>query len=419
MDTKLLFSVFFLAFCSVVCSQSQRELYNQSTAAYKTKDFSGFLSYARKLDSLRPAHPTYTYNLAAAYALNNQKDQALSVLKKLILMNNAVDFEKDSDFSNLHDLPGFKMIVQLKSDLAKTVAHSEKVTSLSEKDLHPEGLLFLTKQKIWLAASIRKKKIVAFAEKTGRCTDWFSQSDLSVFAMKADSSGKYLWVTTSAMPEMTGFEKAVEGKAEVLKIDIATKKVIKRFPLEGSHVLGDLTVAKTGEVFISDSGEAAIYRIFNDKIELWQDLQSEAYNLQGITLNDNSSKIFIADYLKGILMIDLKNPQNRKWLQFPENTTFKGIDGLVFYNNSLFAIHNGVKPIRVIEYKLTEGQNAISGYKVIDQNRPEFNEPALAAVANDALYFFGNSPWQAYDKAMNLDESKFENPVLYKFPLDK
>ncbi len=406
------------SFSAVGFSQSQRELYNQSTEAYKAKNYSLFLKLTEKLDSIRPLHPTFTYNLASAYALNNEKEKAVSVLEKLVLTNNKVDFEKDADFDNIRQSEAFQKVIQLKADLDKTVTNSQSVISLSEKDLHPESLQYLKKQKLWLASSIRQKKIVSFDFKTGKCSDWFTDSQFSTFAMKADAKGKYLWVATAAMPEMIGFSKEMEGKAAVLKIDIKTKKIVKRFAVEGGHVFGDLVLDKQGNVYISDSGQALIYKIFDDKLSVWLDLKTEAFNLQGLTFNDDQSKLYIADYLKGILVIDVQNPQNKTWLKFPKGTTTKGIDGLTFYENSLFAIHNGVRPIRVIQYELSEKQDSISGFKVIDNNRPEFNEPALATVIKDTLYFFGNSPWTAYGKNGNLDLSKLENPMLFEFKLN-
>lgn len=404
-------------FSTVCLSQSQRELYNKSSEAYKNKDYRLFLKITQKLDSLRPSHPTYTYNLAAAYSLNNELDKAIGVLEKLVLMNAKVDFKNDSDFNAIKQSPEFQNVILLQQELEKPIVNAQKVISLSEKDLHPEGLIWLSKTKTWLSSSIRKKKIVAFNLKTGNCTDWFTESKFSVFAMKSDAEEKYLWVVTAAMPEMLGFSKEMEGKAEVLKIDIKTRKIIKRFPMDGNHVFGDLILDKNGIVYVSDSGETKIYRISNDKMSVWLDLKPEAFNLQGITFNEKQSKIYIADYLKGILVIDVQNPQNRNWLDFPKGTTPKGIDGLVFHKNSLFAIHNGVKPIRIIQYHLNEKQNKISSFKIIDHNRPEFDEPALGIILNEKLYFFSNSPWKGYDKQFNLDETKFENPMLFEYKI--
>lgn len=416
---SVFFCLIYFLFISVVgFSQSPKELYNQSVQAYKNKNFTQFLSITQKLDSVRPSHPAYTYNLAAAYALNNQKEAAFSTLEKVVLMNNEVDFETDEDFLNLKNSDGFKSVLQLKNNLNKPIVSSQKITSLSEKELHPEGLLYLPKSKIWLASSIRKRKIVSFDSKTGLCKDWLTGNELlSVFAMKTDQKEEYLWVSSAAMPEMEGYTKDLDGRAEVLKIELKTKKIVNRFLLTGNHVFGDLVIASDGTVFVSDSGEAVIYKIANDKMEVWLDLKKEAFNLQGMAFNADQTKLFIADYLKGILVIPMKNPNSRKWLIFPNGATLKGIDGLVYYKNTLIAVHNGVKPIRLIQYNLNKAQEQISSYKILDHNRPEFDEPALATLVNGKLYFFSNSPWKAYDKDFNLEENKFENPMLFGLEL--
>lgn len=417
---KTIFSYFvcFLLITPFCFSQSQKELYNLSVEAYKSKNYIEFLKITKKLDSIRPSHPAYTYNLAVGYASNNQNEKAISILEKMVLMNNKVAFEEDIDFLNLHKTDAYKGLLMLKTSLEKPIIGSAKVVSLTEKSLHPESILFLPKTKMWLASSIRKRKIVSFDTSTGQCKDWLTDNNLlSVFAMKTEKTEKHLWIAIASMPEMEGFSKDLEGKSEVLQIEIKTKKIVNRFPLEGNHVFGDLVLAENGDVYVSDSGEAVIYKISNDKMEPWLDLKKEAFNFQGLTFNDDQSKLFIADYLKGILVIPMKNPKDRKWLAFPKGTTVKGIDGLVYYKKSLIAVHNGVKPIRLIQYNLDEDENQIDNYKTIDHNRPEFDEPALATIVNDKLYFFSNSPWKRYDKDFNLDENKFENPMLFEFEL--
>jgi len=411
-------SLLFVLLCAFpATSQSLQQLYAESKKAYESKDYVSFLKQNIKLDSLRPSHPAFTYNLAVAYAMNSNENQSLKVLKKAVLMNNEIEFETAEDFESLIELQGFKDLIQLKTDLNIPVMTSAKVLSLSEKDLHTEGVLYLKKSKKWLATSIRKHKIIEF-DSAGKCSDWLKSDDiLAVFSMKADSKEKYLWVATSAMPEMQGFTKESDGKAEILKVEISSRKIIQRFKIEGKHVFGDLAIAKNGDVYITDSANAMVYRIKDNKMQTWLHLEKEAFNLQGITFNNDFSQLYIADYLKGILSIQISKPQNRNWLQFPESTTTKGIDGLVFYKNSLIAVHNGVTPIRIVRYFLND-KSEIADYKILDHNRPVFNEPALATIKGNELYFFANSPWKAYDKSFTLDVSKFENPMLFKAVLD-
>ncbi|WP_091477404.1 TPR end-of-group domain-containing protein [Flavobacterium swingsii] len=411
--------ILFCLFFNFSFAQSQKETYNQSVQAYQNKNFVQFLQLTQKLDSLRPSHPTYTYNLACAFALNGKTDEAISVLEKCLLMNNKIDFESENDLASIKNSERYQKLISLKTELGTLVSTSNKVVSLSEKTLHPEGLLYLNKNKIWLVTSIRNRKIVSFDAKTGKCIDWFTDKDLlSVFAIKADKNEKIVWVAASSIPEMKGYNKNLEGKSEVLKIDIKTKKVLQRFPLQGNHVLGDLVVAKNGDVYVSDSGESNIYKIVKDKMSLWLDLKKEAFNLQGLTFNEDESQLFIADYLKGILKIPMQNPKDRNWLIFSKQTTVKGIDGLLWHKNSLLAIHNGVKPIRIIQYFLNQN-NEIIASEILDNNRPEFDEPANATISDGKLYFFANSPWKGYDKNFELDETKFDYPTLYSNPLTK
>ncbi|MNL39053.1 hypothetical protein D3C87_1613080 [compost metagenome] len=175
-------------------------------------------------------------------------------------------------------------------------------------------------------------------------------------------------------------------------------------------------MTKNNDVYISDSAEPILYKIEKENLVVWKDLTKEAFNLQGIALNKKESKLFVADYLKGVIAIDIKS-QKGNWLEFPEEASKKGIDGLAFYNNSLIAIQNGVVPIRIVRYDLNETETKIINFKVLDNNRKEFNEPALATLVKNKMYFFANSPWKFYDKDFQLDESKFENPKLFELEL--
>jgi len=399
-------------------AQTQRELYDRSIKAYENKDYKSFLKLTTTLDSLRPFHPTYTYNLASANALNQNWEEALVALRTMVLMNNTTDFENDGDFATLKQDEGFRSLLTLKSAQSKVVATSKPEVTLSEKELHPEGLVYLPISKIWLASSVRKRKIVAFDIKTGQCTDWLKDNNmLSVMALKSDAKEQFLWIATAAFPEMEGYDKALNGKSEILKIDSKTKRIEKRFTVEGTHVFGDLLVAKNGTVYISDSAKPIIYKIEKDVITAFVSFEKDGYNLQGLAFNDTQSKLFVADYLKGITVIDLPT-KSKTTLAFPEETSPKGIDGLVFYNNTLITIQNGVKPIRILQFQLNESQTEIVGSKVLDNNRPEFNEPALATVVGEKLFFFANAPWNAYDQNGVMDLNKVTNPILFSCKLN-
>ena len=372
---------------------------------------------------MRPSHPVFMYNVAAGYALTKKNNEAFANINRLVLMDNTIPFEDEADFDNIRNTEGFKKAIALKEEQNKVIESSKFKVALSEKDLHPEGVIYLDRHKLWLASSIHNKKIVSF-NASGVCSDWFTDTPYSVFSLRADTKQRYLWATCSAMPEMKGYTEAADGRNEVLKIDILTKRLVKRYLADGKHVFGDLAIAKNGDIYISDSANPIIYKIQYDKIPhekiiVWKDLTGIALNIQGITFNDDESKLFIADYLKGIMVVTMKDDFKTSWVTIPDGATKKGIDGLEYYKNSLIAVHNGSVPIRIVKYNLNPENNQITDFKVLDNNRPEFNEPALANITAGKLYFFANCPWKFYNDAKQLDETKFENPKLFELELNK
>src|SRR5690606_30561056 len=145
-----------------------------------------------------------------------------------------------------------------------------------------------------------------------------------------------------ATPEMEGYTSALENRAEILKVNLKTKVIEQRFDLDGKHLYGDLIVANDGSVYVSDSLNPAIYLIKNGGMIEWLSLSGRVFSLQGLTFNADQSKIYIADYLGGILEIPVADRNNKRWLEFPEQCAKSGIDGLMWHENSLIAIHNGV-----------------------------------------------------------------------------
>jgi len=395
----------------------ERDLYMRASKLHRHKVYDEFLTVMRQLDSIRPLSVKYTYDLAAAYAMNGKPELGLQTLIKAVKMDATLETDTNPELAPIRELPGFKEIAPLKARLSLKVETSEKFLTLSEKNLHPEGLCYLKKRKMWLAAGIREGKIVSF-DKKGKCEDWLKLT-YSVFAVKPDADEKFLWAATAGVPEQSGYVTSLERHSEIVKIDIETKKVVERIVVPGSHIFGDLVIAKDGTVYATDSDSPLVLKITGKEFSPWLYLTGRIYNLQGLTFNEDQSALYVADYNGGIMRVSVKDPEDRKWLEMPGDMTPKGIDGLYFHKNSLLAIHNGTDPIRVVRYQLDGNGTHITAAKVLDNNRPEFDQPTTGVIKDGNFYFFANSPWNAYDrKKQVLDESKFSAPALMRCRLD-
>jgi hypothetical protein len=72
------------------------------------------------------------------------------------------------------------------------------------------------------------------------------------------------WVTGLNAPKGMGLYKNklyVADLTEVVVIDISTAKIVERIPVEGSVFLNDITIDKTGAVYVSDSRAFKVHRI--------------------------------------------------------------------------------------------------------------------------------------------------------------
>ena len=415
--------LFFLIGLYVNVSIAQSPLathYNEAKLAYEKQDYEGYLLHTQKADSISPNHPTITYNLSSAYALTGNTELSLSVLKKAVLMNIRLFPTDDADFDKVKKLPEFNEIRKLKNSLLKTVSKSKVAFITAEKDLHPESIIYDPDTKSFLISSVHKNKIVSYNTQTEKTTDWKKSNEdglWAVMGMRRDSKKKVLWVCTVATKEMMNYKEELEGKTALLKYDLKTKKLLKRYDLEGGHWFGDLVLDNAGTPFISDSMKPIIYTIEDEKLVIFKDFTGTLFNLQGLAFDTDQNKLFIADYKVGLFTYDLGSSNLMK-MTYPDHITTKGIDGLYQYHGKLIAIHNGVKPFRICEYTLDNTTSKITDVNYIDRGRSELGEPTLGVIARGTLYYIANSPWGKYDREGNMKEEELTENIVLKYELN-
>jgi sugar lactone lactonase YvrE len=393
----------------------------QATADYKAKDYAKFLENIKRADALRPNHARILYNLAAAYAINNKPDDALTVLERLAAMDLFFAVERDDDFKSLLDLPRFKTIQAEFALNQKAVNKSERAFTIPQKDLITEGIAYDAATKRFFVSSIHKHKIVA-VDASGKVSDFSADSDglWSVSGMHVDEKRKVLWVTTTAFPQMENFQKADDGRSGVFKYDLRTGKLLKKYLLsnaDGKHALGDLIIAKNGDVYASDSVSPNIYRIESKKDELEIFLSSDNFSsLQGLAFSPDEKLLFAADYSKGIFRISMADKKILQ-LAMDAKTNPIGIDGIYFHNGNLIAIQNGFRPHRVARLFLNKEQSAVTKSETLEANHADFNEPTLGVKVGNDFYYIANSQWALTNETGTLAADKLKEPVILRLKL--
>ena len=394
----------------------------QAAAAYKAKNYPLALDNLKKALDLIPDHPTLFYNIAALSALQGNKDAAIASLSKIAAMGLALHPEKDADFDSIKESEEFKGVLKKFESNKAPIIKTTTAFTIHERGLITEGLAYDSVTETFFVSSVHKRKIVAIDKKGEAKTFADEQAGLwSVLGMKVDAKRRLLWATTTAFPQMVDFNKEEENSAAVLKFDLKTGKLIKRYMLSNKpkpHALGDLTIASNGDVYTSDSLTPAVYVIHPAKDEIELFLENDGFvSPQGLAFSGDERHLFMADYSTGLFDIDV---HTGKVAHLPplEGATLLGIDGLYFYNGSLIGVQNGVSPWRVVRLPLTSDFKRVERSQVVEANNPLFDEPTLGVLVNDSFYFIANSQWGLVDDKGQLGPSdKLADPIILRLKL--
>jgi WD40 repeat protein len=239
--------------------------------------------------------------------------------------------------------------------------------------------------------------------------------------MKVDAKRRHLWVTTAAIPQMMNYKEEESGRSAIFKFDLVTGKLLKKYTLPGKpekHLLGDLVVNSRGDVFATDSQTPTLYMIDRRKDELEVFMSGEPFvSAQGLDFSEDEKQLFVADYSRGIFVIELATKKHFN-LKPALGSTLLGIDGLYFYRHSLIATQNGTNPNRIVRLHLDRGGRTVERLEILEANNPLFDEPTLGVRVRDTFYYVANSQWGAVnDKGQLAPAEKLRDPIILKVKL--
>jgi hypothetical protein len=412
-----------LWFIAAPAQTEQRDSrYYESLArkAYQEKNYASFLANMQIAADLRINHPRLMYNLAAAYALSDKNTEALALLRRAADMGLVFPVGTNHDFDSLKNVPEFTSILKEIEQNKSPKISSVPAFTVHEKGLVPESIAYDEGTDVFYLSSVYKRKILRVA-RTGEAKVFASEVDglWSVMGMKVDRARQALWVCTTAHPQMRNFIAQDKGKTALIKYDLQTGKLLAKYQPSDTtkpHWFGDLAINAAGDVFTTDSVTPAVYVVRHGRNELETLLEGQPFvSLQGLDFFKDQSKLFVADYAKGVFLVDLNTKEVHS---ISADFTLLGIDGLYYYKGSLIGVQNGVNPQRVIKLSLNRDLTHFDKFEIIEANNPAFDEPTLGVLAKDRFYLIANSQWATIDDSGHLaTEDKLRYPIILKIKL--
>jgi len=396
---------------------ASRAAYQEAVHAYESHDFPAFLLHAREAERLRPAHGGMVYGLACAYALTGDTVAALTTLWRFAALGHTADLDADADLTSLRALPAFDSLRHAMRRNAAPVIHSTPAFTLAERDLLTEGIAYDPGTRSFFIGSVRRGKILRVDER-GRISEFVPPGLAGFWAplgMRVDATRRVLWVSAAAVPQTVGYDSADVGRSGLFRFDLASGALTGRFllPPDGQlHTLGDVTIARNGDVYSTDSRQPGVYRVRAGSDSMEQLVASPLLlAAQGLALDAHERSLYVADYSRGILRIDLTTRAVRL-LETADDVLALGIDGLYLVDGSLIGIQNGVAPDRVVRLRLDASGNRVERAEVLERARPDYAEPTLGVVVGRDLYYVAASQWERF-----RDDGTIEAPETLRPPL--
>ncbi len=367
-----------------------RVLNHAARQAVEAKDYAKLRETLLALKPLMPGNPSVIYNLAAADAALGDAPAALAQLRNLAGMGLVYDLNANPDFSPLRGSTEFAAIVKEIGDNKKPVSHSSPAFALAERDLIPEDIAYDPKTRRFFVSSVRKSKIIKIdAEANARD---FANADWPVLALRVDSGRRILWAATGWVAQCERCKDADKDMTSLLAFDLDSGALKRRIDSPVPGLLGDMTISRAGEIYVSEGIHGAVLRLRLGAQKLERlDVPGEFPSPQTPALSKDEKTLYVPDYIRGIAAITLSTGAVA-WLKPTDDIALNGIDGLYVYRDSFLAVQNGTTPARVVRFSLD-----LRKQEVLEANTPTLGEPTHGTIVGNTFYFIANSGWDDYD----------------------
>lgn len=190
-----------------------------------------------------------------------------------------------------------------------------------------------------------------------------------------------------------------------------------RIPAPAGVAVSDLTVGPDGTVYVSDPIGGGIYRARQDSSVLSALVAPGTFRSpQGLAVSADGARLYVSDYRYGLALVDLASG-NADRLASDVPAALDGVDGLWLHEGELVAIQNGITPMRISAFRLSEDGTRITGHRLLEQAHPQWTEPLGGSIAGGALYYIATGQWDRYEQGFLREGMTARPTVIRRLPI--
>jgi len=213
----------------------------------------------------------------------------------------------------------------------------------------------------------------------------------SLSGMAFDAAAGLLWISSGVFDQTPNPATAFRG---VIAIDPATGEEKRRLAAPEGGSPSDLAVAADGTLYASDPFSGAIYVGRTSGLGILV-APGQLRSPQGIVALPGSSRIVVSDYAYGLALIDAGTGAVRR-LATETPLRLDGIDGLWLHGDALVGVHNGSRPMAIVELLLSPDHTRVVAGFNRERAHSEWTEPVGGSLFADELVYVATGQWDRF-----------------------
>ncbi len=400
---RTVFSAIALLFSHAASARPYDEIVSEAQAAYQAEDFETARLRLDEAQEQRPYSLYLTRSRVLVRMLAGRTDEALAIVEEIAARGLTLGLPDHEAMRPLIDDPRYAAIAERMEANRAPVGAAVTSAVYDEAELLPEAIS--KRKKRILVGSVRSGEIVVAAD----ALQPFAKLDGGVFDIEQTRNTIYAAVNNQ-LAYLDETARPPFAALVLLDPSAGSERARIGVPFERA-LIGDIEIDRKGVIYASDSltprifaarpGETVVRILASD---------TRFVNLQGIALDPAGDRLYVADYLTGIFMVDLPTGAVTAIVN-PSGAHLGGIDGLYLHEGDLIGVQNGTTPQRIVRIRLDRTGVIAERLEVLAQNQPAWNEPTHGYVEDGAFHYLATSNWPAYSATGDLAEGAQLSPL--------
>lgn len=391
----------------------------EAVAAANADDLVTAAARLAEADARVPNHPGLMLMRARVAAAAGQPAEAIALAQRYADTGLSMNLGGDPALADLHDQPGFATLeATVEGNRAPVGADRLGALTTIWGDGLAESVARDGARRRWLVSMVRGRMILALDD--AGAASLFLPPDPEtggVLGLVTDARAGVLWAATAPVPPATHElpDELPKPGSALLKIDLASGRVLARYPAPAEQMLGDVALGPDGVVYVA-GGDLFQLRPGSEALEVLLPA-GQMRSPQGMAVTPDGAALVVADYSSGVWRVDRASGAAVR-LPAPDNASLIGIDGLISDGRFLYALQNGTAPQRVLRLTPDAGWTRLEAVEVLAANLPQIEEPTTGLVHEGELVFVSRSQWSDFDMVGALTTAEPEPALISRLRLD-